>query len=387
MTGWKRNVVALGLLSACSWSCGDRDRVEDGTGPGDTVRPGVVAATPDSGATDIGLATPITVTFSEAMDPATLTDATIALTGQGSHSRIDYDAANFTATVTLDTLLTANQWYTILVSEGAADEAGNSAVSFSRSFQTGPADCLHIADRFESNEDASTATPVRAPEMQRQLTACGDDRDVYSFTLGEARKITVTTPILDASADSAGPPGWQIHYMNEDGQYYSTLGTSAFPGSRPAFKYTFLPGTYYVEVFTYDELGPGRHILYDLEVSADAPCEDDPYEDNDFQEVAAPLELKHYPVMKACYLDQDCYTVPVTAGQTLVLILDATVPWEAWGHRRINLRLPGGATADYEGTENPDTLEIASDADGLANIAVRFWTDGVDYSLDLHHGN
>ena len=160
MTGKYRIAAALVFLSAFSWSCGDRERMEDGTGPGDTVRPTVVGATPDSGAIDVGLAVPVTLTFSEAMDPATLNDATIVLTGQGTHSRVDYDPSTFTATVTLDTLLTENLWYTVLVTQGATDAAGNGAESFSRSFQTGAADCPHIVDRYEPNEGASTATQI-----------------------------------------------------------------------------------------------------------------------------------------------------------------------------------------------------------------------------------
>ncbi len=385
MTGKQGITALLALLSICL-SCGGRDRVEDETGPGDTVAPTVVSTTPAANATDVGLAVPITVTFSEAMDPATLTSATIVLTGQGSHGRVDYDATTFTATVTLDTLLTENLWYTLLVTQGATDAAGNGAESFSRSFQTGAFDCAHIADPLEPNNIAASATPVSVGKVRRSLTVCDADKDIYRFNVDLASKIKVSTPIHDASADSNDYPGWQIHYMRENGEYYATLGTSARPGETQSYSYTFLPGTYFVEIYSSYGLDPGEYVLYDLDVTAGDPCGDDAFEDNDFRDMATPLTTGLHMGLRGCEVDQDCYAIAMTAGQTLILTLDATIPEGAWAHRRVELFPPSGEVARSEGTDNPVVLEVTSETDGQAVIEVRFWVDNVDYSLDLRYG-
>ncbi len=157
MTG-KLEITALLALCTICLSCGGRDRVADETGPGDTVAPTVVSATPVANATDVGLVVPITVTFSEAMDPASLTAASVGVAGYSSHGHVEYDPANLTATVTLDTLLAAGSAHTIFVTQTAVDLAGNGVEPFTRSFQTGVDDCAHIADALEPNPDVESAS-------------------------------------------------------------------------------------------------------------------------------------------------------------------------------------------------------------------------------------
>jgi hypothetical protein len=382
----KLEITALLALFTFCLSCGGRDRVADETGPGDTVAPTVVSATPAANANDVGLAVPITVTFSEAMDPASLTAASVGIAGYSSHGHVEYDPAGLTATVTLDTLLAAGTAHSIFVTHAAIDLAGNGVEPFTRAFQTGIHDCAHVADPLEPNDAAASATPALVGKVRRSLTVCDADKDIYRFNVVSASKITVSTPIHDASADSTDFPGWQIHYMREDGDYYATLGTSAHPGESPSYSYTFLPGTYFVEIYSSYGLEPGEYVLYDLDVAAGDPCDDDAFEDNDFRDMATPLTAGLHTGLRGCDVDQDCYTIPMTAGQTLSLTLDATMPEGAWAHRRVGLFPPSGEVARSEGTENPVALEVTSGTDGQAVIEVRFWADDVDYSMDLRYG-
>lgn len=386
MTGRCWTTILLVSVGVAAMSCGDRERLGGSAGPGDTVRPHVVSATIAEGATDVGLAVPIAVTFSEVMDPATITPSSIAVAGASTRGRVDYDASTLTATLALDTLFAPGATVTVFVNAGATDLAGNGSEPFERTFRVGPFDCAHIADRFEPNEDAAASTPVVVGKTTRLLTACGDDLDVYRFTLTEPRMVTVATPILDTPWNGTRYPSWQINFIREDGRDFATMGTSARPDTPPSYRYSFLPGTYYAEIGPSEgALEQGEYILYDLDVSTGEPCQDDPYEDNDFTDTPAALEVGLHTGLRGCYVDQDCYSVAIAAGQTLILIVDAQIPEGSWGHRRINLRVPQGEADHYEGEEGPDTLRVTSEVEATANIDIRFWVDDVTYSMDLHY--
>jgi glucose/arabinose dehydrogenase len=105
-------------------------RVECGGGGGDTTPPTVTARTPVAGATGVALGVSPTVTFSEAMNPATLTASTFTLTKQGAGSPVAATVSYTGATATLDPSanLDPSSTYTALVkggASGAKDVAGN----------------------------------------------------------------------------------------------------------------------------------------------------------------------------------------------------------------------------------------------------------------------
>jgi hypothetical protein len=113
------------------------------TGVPDTTPPTVSSVSPVNGAAGVGVGTVVTVTFSEAMAPASISGSTIMLQDGGGHAvgaTVSYDAASFTATLTPSALLYANTNYTATVKGGAggvADVAGNVLVSdFVWSFRT-----------------------------------------------------------------------------------------------------------------------------------------------------------------------------------------------------------------------------------------------------------
>ena len=93
----------------------------------DVTPPELVATVPVNGATDVALNAAVSATFSEAMDPLTLTNATFQLTQAGVQipATITYDPISFIATLTPTNPLTAGTSYIATVTNGATDLEGN----------------------------------------------------------------------------------------------------------------------------------------------------------------------------------------------------------------------------------------------------------------------
>jgi hypothetical protein len=102
----------------------------------DTTPPTVTGRSPASGATNVLLSSPVTVTFSEAMDPASINTNSIELRAANVivPATVSYNTANRMATLTPASALIANTTYSLTVRGGAleprvADLAGNSLTS------------------------------------------------------------------------------------------------------------------------------------------------------------------------------------------------------------------------------------------------------------------
>jgi Bacterial Ig-like domain len=95
----------------------------------DTTPPTVVSTFPTGGATSIAIDTAVTVTFSEAMDPTTISSTTFTLKtttgGTPVAGTVTYNAATFTAKFKPTSPLANNTGYTATVTTGAKDVAGN----------------------------------------------------------------------------------------------------------------------------------------------------------------------------------------------------------------------------------------------------------------------
>ena len=90
----------------------------------DTTPPTVTSFAPAAGATNVRVDANVTVTFSEAMDPATVNRSTVELRDPSSAlvpATVSYDAGSFTATLDPTTLLSAGVIYTARVKGGSAD--------------------------------------------------------------------------------------------------------------------------------------------------------------------------------------------------------------------------------------------------------------------------
>jgi WD40 repeat protein len=114
----------------------------------DTTPPTVSARSPAAGATGVGQGTAVTATFSEAMNPATVTTASFLLQGPGGApvaAAVAYDGDTRTATLTPNGSLAATTTYTATVKGGAGgvkDIAGNAlAADQVWTFTTAAAPC------------------------------------------------------------------------------------------------------------------------------------------------------------------------------------------------------------------------------------------------------
>ncbi|MDR3750675.1 MAG: Ig-like domain-containing protein [Terracidiphilus sp.] len=96
-----------------------------------TTPPELVSEVPASAAINVPINQAVSATFSEAMNPLTLTNATFQLyagstaSGTPIAGAITYDSANFIATFTPTNPLTVSSLYTATVTDGATDLAGN----------------------------------------------------------------------------------------------------------------------------------------------------------------------------------------------------------------------------------------------------------------------
>lgn len=105
----------------------------------DTTEPTVTAVVPINNATAVSVSTPVTATFSEALNPATVTGATFFLKSGNTTiaGTVTYDPALFQAIFTPAGTLSNSTTYTATLTTGVTDVAGNSlAVNYVWSFTT-----------------------------------------------------------------------------------------------------------------------------------------------------------------------------------------------------------------------------------------------------------
>jgi hypothetical protein len=107
--------------------------------PPDITPPTVIARSPASGAGNVAPATTVTATFSEAMNAATISAASVSLTGPataGVAAVVSYNAASRTVTLTPGANLSFSSTYTARLSGAITDSAGNPLTPVSWSFST-----------------------------------------------------------------------------------------------------------------------------------------------------------------------------------------------------------------------------------------------------------
>jgi hypothetical protein len=365
-------LAALAAAAAALPSCSDSG---GGTDPGDTTPPTVVSKSMTDGAVDVGLITEIAVTFSEDIDPTTLSASSAYVAGRGPLGHIAYDPDERRLSVVPDTLYAQSVWHELVLTDSITDLAGNPLSPDTTSFQTGPLDCAHLADRLEPNDSFAQAAHVEIGETYHTLSACGSDRDIYSFTVTDTVEVSVST-YLKAADPSCG---WSIHLLRGEGDYYITIGFGTGQGATCTNAYTFLPGTYYAEIYGGS---PSPYVLYDLEITTDEPCRDDAYEDNDFLDEASAISPGLLEGLRGCKVDQDVYSFYADAGQT-ISVTAAQLPHGLWPHNRITFFDPSQSQiAEADSEEMTHTLSTVASTSGTHYVAVRFWSS-VGYTLDL----
>ena len=113
------------------------------TAGADATAPTVTAVSPTNLAIGVSVNSVVTVTFSEGMDPTTITGTTFNLkvTAGGAvvAGSVSYNSATNVATFTPTASLTSNTNYTVTVTTGVKDLAGNAmAAQFTSTFTTAP---------------------------------------------------------------------------------------------------------------------------------------------------------------------------------------------------------------------------------------------------------
>ncbi len=120
-----KDVAGNGLAASFVWS------FTTGATP-DAASPGVHSTVPFNSANGVPVSQTIAVTFSEAMNPATITTSTFTLIGPDAipvTGTVAYDLSSHIATFAPESPLAANTFYGATVTTGAEDLAGNALAS------------------------------------------------------------------------------------------------------------------------------------------------------------------------------------------------------------------------------------------------------------------
>ena len=169
----------------------------------DTTPPTVTGGAPASGATNVAVASSVTATFSEALEPSTVNGNTFELRNAGGTlvpATVSWNAVTFTATLTPNTALSPTTTYTATLRGGATDPrlkdlAGNAlAANVVRSFTTGSGAC---ATNPITAENCLTGNPA----SEWDINGAGDPT-----IQGFATEISVNRGAPSSSRSTRTPP-------------------------------------------------------------------------------------------------------------------------------------------------------------------------------------
>ena len=377
----RRAVIVLAVLAFASCfygGCGDDD-----SGDVKIVVPRVTQVYPEDGATDLNLNTFVSVWFSEDMYEASLDS--IYVIGVPTH-HVEYDEGEKKATVYLDTILAAATTYQVMVSSYVMDDHGNNIPGDTvTTFTTGPFDCEHLRDMFEPNHEAALAPHLEFGKTYALLSSCGSEErnDFFKFTLTSAADVLVST---EAAYLDTAHISWQMYFERENGDCYACIGSGFDSTYRmtPTHHHSFLPGTYYLHLWKcYDD----HHVaVYHLTLETREPCQDDPYEDNDFIDQAVPITPGTIGGLRGCDSDGDFFSVELLVGQTLtvaateITTIDGTRMLEIFGpdHSRLT-----GHVSSQDPIENPIIEAWTATETGTHYFWVYWIGDGIAYELSV----
>ncbi len=172
----------------------------------DTTPPTVTVTSPASNATGVDPASPVTVTFSEALDPATVNNATFELRDPGGTLvAATVNSVGNTATLTPASALAANTLHTATVkgsSNGVKDLAGNPlAADRNWSFTTGADPCSS-----GGNPIVCENAKIGNPSSEWDISGAGDSSiqgfaTAISVNRGETVRFKIETPATDYRLD------------------------------------------------------------------------------------------------------------------------------------------------------------------------------------------
>ncbi len=128
-----------------------------------TTGPTVTSVTPTNGATGVGPYTTVSLTFSEPLNPATITSSNFALFNGASNlgASVGHSADDRTVTLSYGNM-PGNSLITVVATNGATDEFGNALTPFTSSFTTATDPDEYSSRRIISQRPGNGATGVPA---------------------------------------------------------------------------------------------------------------------------------------------------------------------------------------------------------------------------------
>jgi Bacterial Ig-like domain len=171
--------------------------------PADTTRPTVASVQPGNGAEGVVVSSTIQATFSELMDPASLSNATFRLSREGGNVSGTVTHSGSVATFTPSNPLNFATLYTARITTGAKDLAGN-ALAFEHvwTFTSAPAPdetrpTIVSVVPLSSEKDVDLETTVRATFSEQVLPA---SIHAGSFLVSGTSPIAGTVTLTDFTA-------------------------------------------------------------------------------------------------------------------------------------------------------------------------------------------
>lgn len=164
----------------------------------------ITSVAPTNNATLVGVDTVVTASFSEAMDPATITGATYTVSTGSTPVSGTVSLNGKTAVFTPAVLLTPNTTYTATVTGGVKDLAGNSLLgSFSWSFSTGSTLAPAVVSTTPVNLATGIVTtiPTIKASLNKAMNPATINPQTFTLTFGVSPGVPVTGAV---SLDSAG---------------------------------------------------------------------------------------------------------------------------------------------------------------------------------------
>jgi hypothetical protein len=197
------------VLSGCGGSKGGRS----GTGQtpsNDTTPPTISSTLPANGATQTPTNTTVRAVFSEPINPDTLTSNTFVVLAVGTSGgatvsgTVAYTAETMTATFIPTTLLEINTTYTITITTGVEDEAGNAmATTFSWSFTTGTA-VDNTSPSFPGGDPQLVAQATSSNSISLEWVAATDNTTPQNQLVYVVCRSTISTDCTASPFPSAG---------------------------------------------------------------------------------------------------------------------------------------------------------------------------------------
>ncbi len=178
------DVAGNNLASNLSWSF---------TTEQESVPPSVISTTPSDGATNVSTSTSITATFSEPLNPATVNGSTFSVEVGGSSISGTVSYSDNTATFTSDADLPFGSSFTVTITNGVQDPAGNPLVG-------------NKVWTFTTEQESTppTVTSTTPPDGTSDVSVAGDITATFSENMDPATFNGTTFSVSQNESPVAG---------------------------------------------------------------------------------------------------------------------------------------------------------------------------------------